>query len=167
MHSPQPLNVVLCHGTFDVPHLGHIRHLKEARAQGDKLIVSVTADEHVKKGMGRPAFSAEQRAEALRAIECVDDVVISTGRDAVSIIERVKPSVYAKGIDYADIQDEALQREIAAVEAYGGRFYVTRSNKWSSSHIINDYRLSQVAIDFLDHVHHRNWRNQIVDEIGR
>src|SRR5271163_2586341 len=56
--------VVLCHGVFDVLHLGHIRHLQEAAKMGNYLVVSVTADKHVNKGMGRPHFTAAQRAEA-------------------------------------------------------------------------------------------------------
>ena len=60
--------VVLAHGCFDLLHLGHIRHLQEAKAQGDYLVVSVTADTHVRKGVGRPVFTAIQRAEALEAL---------------------------------------------------------------------------------------------------
>src|SRR5262249_51064119 len=54
--------VVQAHGTFDLLHLGHVRHLEAARAQGDVLIVTVTADTFVNKGPGRPVFAAEMRA---------------------------------------------------------------------------------------------------------
>jgi rfaE bifunctional protein nucleotidyltransferase chain/domain len=167
MHSPQPINVVLAHGCFDVLHPGHIRHLQEARAQGDRLVVSVTADEHVRKGIGRPVFSAALRAESLRALDCVDDVVISTCADAVDVIRQIKPAVYVKGIDYAEVQDVALQREIAAVEAHGGRFYVTRTDKWSSSRIINGARLSDDAVAYLDCVRNRGWHEHISDAFER
>src|SRR4051812_40939462 len=131
------MRTVLAHGCFDMPHLGHIRHLQEARAHGDRLVVSVTADEFVRKGPGRPVFTAEQRAETLRALDCVDDVVISAKADAVEVINELKPAVYVKGIDYDAKEDQALEREIAAVEAHGGRIHVTRTDKWSSSRIIN------------------------------
>jgi hypothetical protein len=36
--------IVQCHGTFDLIHPGHIYHLKEAKAYGDVLVVTVTAD---------------------------------------------------------------------------------------------------------------------------
>jgi cytidyltransferase-like protein len=39
--------VVQAHGTFDLLHLGHVRHLEAARALGDTLVVTVTADEFV------------------------------------------------------------------------------------------------------------------------
>ena len=34
--------VVLCHGTFDLLHMGHIRHLQRARREGDVLVVTLT-----------------------------------------------------------------------------------------------------------------------------
>ena len=37
--------IVQCHGCFDLLHIGHIRHLQAARAMGDVLVVTVTADE--------------------------------------------------------------------------------------------------------------------------
>ena len=48
------LKIVHCHGCFDLMHIGHIRHLQAARAMGDLLVVTVTADDHVAKGEGRP-----------------------------------------------------------------------------------------------------------------
>ena len=35
-------SIALCHGTFDLLHMGHIRHLQRARDQADLLFVSVT-----------------------------------------------------------------------------------------------------------------------------
>lgn len=161
MHAPQPLNVVLAHGCFDVLHLGHIRHLQEAKALGDKLVVSVTADAHVRKGAGRPVFTAAQRVEQLKAIACVDDAFVNDAPDAVTAIDRVKPAVYVKGLDYAARADAALEREIAAVTAHGGRFHVTRTDKWSSTRIINGERLGDDVLAYLDKARDRGWLDQI------
>src|SRR6516225_5599857 len=60
--------VVQAHGTFDLLHLGHVRHLEAARRLGDILMVTVTADRHVNKGPGRPVFSEGLRAEMLAAL---------------------------------------------------------------------------------------------------
>ena len=46
--------IVLCHGVFDLVHLGHLKHFKKAKSFGDFLIVSITKDEFIKKGPGRP-----------------------------------------------------------------------------------------------------------------
>ena len=53
--------IVLCHGVFDLVHIGHIEHFQEAKNYADILIVSVTSDKFVNKGPGRPFFSIEKR----------------------------------------------------------------------------------------------------------
>ena len=59
---------VLCHGVFDVIHIGHIEHFQQAKKKGDVLIVSITADKFVNKGPGRPAFSIGNRVKILKEI---------------------------------------------------------------------------------------------------
>ena len=44
---------------FDVVYLGHIRHLTYAKTKTDILIVSITADRHIKKGVYRPHIPQE------------------------------------------------------------------------------------------------------------
>ena len=68
--------IVLCHGVFDLLHLGHIKHFNEARTFGDILIVTVTPDSFVNKGPNRPAFTIEHRLEALSALESIEDLEI-------------------------------------------------------------------------------------------
>ena len=48
--------IVQCHGVFDLLHVGHLKHFREARTFGDILVVTITPDEFVNKGPGRPAF---------------------------------------------------------------------------------------------------------------
>ena len=47
----------LCHGVFDLIHLGHLRYLEEAKKNCDILIVTITVDKFVKKGPGKPFFN--------------------------------------------------------------------------------------------------------------
>ncbi len=134
--------VVLCHGTFDLLHMGHIRHLKRARREGDVLFVSLTADAHVNKGPGRPVFSQEMRAEALASLACVDAVAIHRGPTGVEVIEAVRPHVYAKGSDYRDPSSDLtgnIERERAAVEALGGRIVFTDEISFSSTRLLNEH----------------------------
>jgi bifunctional ADP-heptose synthase (sugar kinase/adenylyltransferase) len=42
--------IVLCHGVFDLLHVGHIRHFEQAKKLGDILVVTVTPDIYVNKG---------------------------------------------------------------------------------------------------------------------
>ena len=55
--------VVLCHGIFDILHIGHLRYFKEAKKIGDFVVASVTADKHVIKGLNRPYFNDNYRSE--------------------------------------------------------------------------------------------------------
>src|SRR3989337_770158 len=64
--------VVMCHGTFDLMHTGHIRHLQRAKREGDVLLVTVTGDAYVNKGPGRPVFREELRVETLPVLHCLD-----------------------------------------------------------------------------------------------
>lgn len=158
------MNTVLAHGCFDLLHLGHIRHLQEARRLGDKLIVSITDDPYVNKGNGRPHFSAQQRAEALLALSCVDEVIVNAAPDAVDAIERVRPAVYVKGIDYATREaerDGGLLRERSAVEAVGGRLVFTESEKFSSSRLINSEKFSVEVLQYLEQCRALGFRDQI------
>src|SRR3990172_8805312 len=91
--------VVHCHGVFDLIHPGHIRHLHSAKTQGDVLVVTVTPDEYVNKGPGRPIFNQRLRVESLAAFACVDYVAINRWPTAVETILLLKPDVFVKGSD--------------------------------------------------------------------
>src|SRR6516162_7158700 len=132
--------VVQAHGTFDLLHLGHVRHLEAARRFGDVLVVTVTADRFVNKGPGRPVFGEVQRAEMLATLEYVDWVAVNEAPDAVSAIETVQPQVYIKGQDYQNPQGDVtgkISKEREAVEACGGRIQFTDEVTFSSSELIN------------------------------
>lgn len=134
--------LVLCHGTFDWLHYGHVRHFLEAFELGDKLMVGVTADAFVRKGSGRPIFNEHERSSMIWALRCVDTVVICNAPNAVPLIEEFKPHIYCKGGDYAEADKAGfLQEEIAAVEKYGGRFVLTQHyGGWSTSKLIERLR---------------------------
>ncbi len=144
------MTTVLAHGCFDLLHLGHIRHLREAKGLGDWLIVSITPDEFVNKGIGRPLFTARERMEAIAALKFVNQCYVNDSPTGVSAIERHKPDIYVKGPDYANGVDPALKLEIEAVERYGGKFVTTKGEKiWSSSSLIKGETLSNEMLDYL------------------
>src|SRR5438270_8256232 len=87
----QGKTVVHCHGCFDIVHPGHIQHLQFAKSLGDVLIVSVSADRHVNKGLDRPLIPDELRASSLAALECVDHVYINPDPTAVALLEKLRP----------------------------------------------------------------------------
>ena len=94
------MKIVLANGCYDILHAGHVQHLKQARSMGDRLIVALTLDEFVNKGPGRPINKWHARAEVLRELRCVDEVIPTVG--ACSAIQAIRPTYFVKGIDYAD-----------------------------------------------------------------
>lgn len=134
--------VVLCHGTFDLIHTGHIRHLQEAKRQGDILFVTITADKYVNKGPDRPVFSEILRAENLSALSCVDYVGIIDSQTAEEPILRIKPRVYAKGNEYKNAADDLtgkITKEKQLVEKFNGKIYFTNDITFSSSNLLNEH----------------------------
>jgi rfaE bifunctional protein nucleotidyltransferase chain/domain len=95
--------VVATGGCFDLLHAGHVSVLRAARSLGDCLVVLLNSDTSVRglKGDARPLVPQEDRAAVLRALECVDDVVVFDEETPVAALERLRPDVWAKGGDYA------------------------------------------------------------------
>ena len=111
--------VVLTNGCFDLLHPGHVALLERARAEGDLLVVAINSDASVRalKGPARPLLPENERAEALRALEAVDRVVVYDEPTPLELIERVRPDVLVKGADYS------LEQVVGAdlVKSYGGQ----------------------------------------------
>ena len=134
--------IVLCHGVFDLLHIGHIKHFIEAKNLGDFLIVSVTPRKFVNKGPFRPVFNDKFRLEALAALETVDYVCLNSTKTATQLIKKIKPNVYCKGPDYKknekDITGE-IKNEIKEIKKAGGKIIYTKDITFSSSNLINKY----------------------------
>jgi cytidyltransferase-like protein len=144
-HRAQGRRVVHCHGVFDVLHVGHIRHFEHARKHGDLLVVTLTPDRYVNKGINRPAFPETLRAEVLASLSCVDFVAINKWPSAIETIYLLRPSYFAKGSEFRNLQDTLghVARESEAVRAVGGEIVFTDDIVFSSSALVNQY-LAQV-----------------------
>jgi len=96
--------VVAAGGCFDVLHEGHVRLLQAARRLGDCLVVCINSDTSVRrlKGPGRPIVPQEDRAAVLRALVCVDAVVVFEQNTPGEALRRLQPHIFAKGGDYAN-----------------------------------------------------------------
>jgi rfaE bifunctional protein kinase chain/domain/rfaE bifunctional protein nucleotidyltransferase chain/domain len=130
--------VVHCHGCFDIVHPGHIQHLQYARSLGDELIVTVSADAQVNKGVNRPLIPDDLRASSLAALECVDWVHVNPHPTAVELLEQLRPDVYVKGKEYERNLDPRFLAERDAVQRHGGRVVFSSGEVvYSSTALIN------------------------------
>ena len=139
-------------------HPGHIKHFEEAKTYGDILIVTVTSDRFAKKGMGRPIFREQLRAQSIAALECVDHVAVDFHASSAEAIRAIQPDVFAKGCDYEGKETEEghpTHAEKELVEQHGGRMQFTHDPvTFSSTALINDHfsALSRSSQEFLKSV---------------
>lgn len=135
---PRVKKVVMCHGTFDVVHPGHIRHLSYAKQQGTTLVVSLTCDRHISKSALRPYIPEDLRAFNLAALQMVDYVIIDQNTTPLDNIRMLQPDFFAKGYEYsADSLPKKTADEKEVITSYGGEFLFTPGDVvFSSSKII-------------------------------
>ncbi len=123
---------VMCAGTFDTIHPGHLYYLSEAKKYGDKLIVVVARDETSKEFKGRKPFHNEkERLEAVRMLNIVDEAVLGRHGNIFDIIGEIKPDVICLGYDQnvqkQQLEDELKKRDIKAdvirISAYMPHMY--------------------------------------------
>ena len=117
---------VFTNGCFDLLHLGHVRYLQEARALGDFLVLGLNNDESARrlKGPGRPLVPAQERAEILAALSCIDYITIFGEPTAEALVALLQPAIYVKGGDYVGASgtsfDPSRLPEAKVAQAYGG-----------------------------------------------
>ena len=135
------MKVVLVHGTFDLLHYGHVLMFRVAKAMGDKLIVTVTADRYVKKGEGRPVFNERQRVDFIRECRSVDEVHVVNDVTGVPAIMQFRPSIYAKGRDTRPAIE--LEAERYAIESIKGEFrFIDTGTVFHSSELLSGQYLA-------------------------
>jgi rfaE bifunctional protein nucleotidyltransferase chain/domain len=114
-HRRAGRKIVFANGIFDLLHVGHVRYLNAARAEGDILVVGINSNASAGKlkGAGRPILTERARAALVAALAAVDYVTIFDELDVKSLLRELQPDVHAKGTDYTP--ETVPEREIAAL----------------------------------------------------
>jgi cytidyltransferase-like protein len=135
---PRQKRVIMCHGTFDIVHPGHLRHLMYAKEKADLLIASLTADDHIMKANHRPFVPQELRAANLAALEMVDFVIVDPNPTPIEQMRVIQPDFFAKGYEYfANGVPPKTQEELDTLAEYGGEMVFTPGDiVYSSSALI-------------------------------
>lgn len=135
---PRDKKVIMCHGTFDVVHPGHVRHLLYAKQHADVLVASLTADVHIEKANFRPYVPQDLRAINLAALEIVDYVIVDPNPTPLENLQVIQPDYFAKGYEYYHgAIHPKTEEEIAVLSGYGGEVIFTPGDiVYSSSALI-------------------------------
>jgi D-glycero-beta-D-manno-heptose 1-phosphate adenylyltransferase len=134
--------IAFANGCFDLLHVGHVRYLRGAAAEADRLVVAVNDDASVAKlkGPGQPILTATDRAELIAALRPVDYVVIFGDATVERLLLLLKPDVHCKGTDYT--VETVPERSV--VQLYGGRTAIVGDPK---DHATRDLLARIAAID--------------------
>lgn len=118
--------IAFANGIFDLLHVGHVRYLRAAAAEADRLVVAVNDDATAAgKGPGRPILPAAQRAELVAAVRGVSYVTIFAEPTVAELLVLLKPDVHCKGTDYT--VETVPERDV--VRSYGGRIAIVGDPK--------------------------------------
>ncbi len=105
--------IVLTQGVWDMVHPGHTRYLAKAKAQGTFLIVAIDCDALVRfrKGPGKPFDPEKERMDIIRALRCVDMVILrKMTKNKMDTLQAVRPDVFViSETTGPEVQDEILK----------------------------------------------------------
>jgi len=105
--------IILAYGGYDFLHIGHIRHLRQARALGDMLVVVLAPDCEIKT-CSLPVPQA-MRAEALTHLDFVD-YLCTDAANLRAALSQVRPDFYAamdvNGGQACSVNEQALCDEL-------------------------------------------------------
>ncbi len=107
--------IVYAYVCGDILHKGHIEHLRNAKALGDKLIVGVLTDEAVMEKKARPIMNFHQRFDLVRNIEHVDIAVAQHTYSPLDNVRDLRPDILVESSDHAN------QPANIFMESIGGR----------------------------------------------
>jgi rfaE bifunctional protein nucleotidyltransferase chain/domain len=126
----QGKQIVTTNGCFDIVNLAHIRMLREAKSQGDILVVGINSDASIRqlKGDNRPIRPEGERAEIVAAFDMVDFAILFDERDCTEFVTRVRPNVHVNDASYGENCIES-----GAVKACGGRLHLVPKFEWESN----------------------------------
>lgn len=106
------MKTVICFGTFDLLHLGHLSYFKQAKKYGDYLVVVVARDHTKEKQKKKILFTEDERLKLLQSLRLVDEAVLGDKNDHFKIIVEKKADVIVLGYDHS-ISEQDLKKELA------------------------------------------------------
>ncbi len=117
------MKTVLFQGAFEILNYGHVRAIKTAKAQGDRLIIALNTNRLLKKYKGRDAVLPwKHKKTILMGLRWVDEVVPAHNFSPLSLLKRHDVDVYVISREW----EASKAEEIAYMKAKGGRIHFSR-----------------------------------------
>ena len=125
------MTTVICFGTFDHLHKGHLNYFQQAKELGDYLIVIVARDKNTSK---ETTYSEEERLMEVKKVEIVNEAILGDLEDKYNVIKEKKPDVLCLGYDQ-DIKEEKLKEDLAKFNLFSKivRMKAFQEDKYKSS----------------------------------
>lgn len=103
---------VMCFGTFDLLHLGHLNYFKQAKKYGDYLIVVVARDKTKLNQNKAVVFTERERLELIKSLKIVDEAVLGHVGNHLKVIVEKKSDVICLGYDH-NVKEESLSKKLS------------------------------------------------------
>jgi len=108
----------------DLPHWGHVLHLKKARELGDILIVGVLDDDTIETYKRRPIMPLEERMKMMSQIKGVDLVIPQLLKkyplENLKVLHKLFPNDKILCVHADDWERGEFTAEIEFLESIGG-----------------------------------------------
>ena len=165
-------NIGLCHGAFDIFHIGHLNHIKEAKKNCDILIISITSSNFISKSPSLPYNDDQSRLEIVKNLELVNYVFLDESPSALLVLNSLEPNIYFKGNDYKKKANDYvgnLKKELLVLKKKKIKFHTTKAPLQSSSKIyLNNYSdLTDLQIKFIKKFKKNFLFVDAIDEINK
>ena len=108
------MTAVMCFGSFDVLHPGHLYYLREAKRYGDKLIVIIAKDNNFRKFKDKePKYNEKERLEHIKELPYVNKAVLGNEEDILEVVEEYNPDIICLGYDQETISMQELKEQLS------------------------------------------------------
>lgn len=97
---------VMCFGTFDILHLGHLNYFEQAKKYGGHLTVVIARDITKERLQKTIAFNEDERLQLIQSLAIVDQAILGDKHDYLKVIRKHSPDIICLGYDHP--VDESL-----------------------------------------------------------
>lgn len=136
------MKTLYCYLVADLFHIGHLKHLKRAKKEGNYVIAGILTDKATQEKKDKPLISYKERAAIIQAIKYVDKVVVQNTYSPIPNILKIKPDIVMESTSH---NKEDIKKVIEVVKSYGGKviinpYYIQQSSSKIKERIKNEHR---------------------------